>query len=330
MISPKETTITTKLLIFALLVILFKGFNLTKLYQDANFSSIDPKVLGANLSKDVSFGFLPDYPVLREEAPNFASRQYTLLDVDSGIFLANQSATQPVPLASTTKIMTTILAIEELDLQKIHTVNRNSALQIGSTIQLRINEKLTVESLLYGALLNSGNDSAFSLAHELGIHYSNNPDIDYDEAIELTVEKMNAKAAELGLTTLSFFDPAGLDPSNMGSAQDMAKLASYAINNATFQRFTSTAEKTIQSTDGLVQHQLKNSNRLVSDWNYPGAIGVKTGFTPDAGHNLIAAIKHQDHILIAVVFNTYSSTNTASAEVARDILDYARRSIEYH
>jgi len=110
----------------------------------------------------------------------------------------------------------------------------------------------------------------------------------------------------------------------------MAMLASYAMNNDTFSTISGTAETTIYSTDGLVQHQLKNSNRLISDWHYPGALGVKTGFTPDAGHNLIAALNFNGHTLIAVVFNTFSDTKPASAEVARDILDYAKRSIEYH
>jgi len=328
--TEKKVTLTTKLIVFSLLVVAFKGVNLLNLYRGANTTSVNPKVLGASLSKDVSFGFLPDYPILQDEAPKFAARQYTLFDADSGIFLVNQSASEPVPLASTTKIMTTILAIEELDLNRIHTVHRSSALQIGSTVQLRIDEKISVESLLYAALLNSGNDSAFSLAHELGIHYSNNPNIGYDDAINITVNKMNEKAKSLGLSSLSFTDPAGLDSLNVGTAQDMAKLAHYAVQNDTFKRFVGTAEKTVHSADGLLSHQLKNSNRLISEWNYPGAIGIKTGFTPEAGHNLIAAINYKGHIIIAVVFNTYADTKTASAEVARDILDFAQRSVNYH
>ncbi len=140
---------------------------------------------------------------------------------------------------------------------------------------------------------------------------------------------MNSRAKELGLESFNFVDPSGLGDENIGSARDMAKLAAYALQNEQFKNFVSTKELTVTNVEGNIAHQLKNSNRLVSEWNYPGAIGVKTGFTPTAGHNLVAAVNWNGHILVAVVFNTYDATNTASAEVARDILDFAGRSVEW-
>lgn len=272
---------------------------------------------------------LPPYPSLSQTAPKFAARQYTLYDATSGVFIIEQDATTAVPLASTTKIMTALLAIERGGLSDVVAVPAEAAKQIGSTAGLRQNEQLTVRSLLYGALLNSGNDAAYALAGYLGQKTGGDETPDWNDQIDRTVELMNQRAGELQLSSLNYVEPSGLKSENVGNARDLAKLAAVALNNDDFRSFTSTPSITITNTDGTIAHELKNSNRLVGEWAYQGAIGVKTGFTPEAGHNLVAAAERDGHRLIAVVLNTYSNDVTASAQVARDLLDFAWRAVTW-
>lgn len=294
--------------------------------------SLTPAVAGASTAK-VSFReppTLPPYPVLTETAPAFAARHYALYDVDSKKLLVTKDADVPVPLASTSKVMTALLTIKNGNLDDVSLVDPHAAAEIGSTAGLHANESVTVRGLLYCALLQSGNDAAFSLANYMGSKaIGDDSPVAFDTAISHFVQMMNQKAAELQLSSLSFKDPSGLTPENVGSAADMAKLSSYALTDDTFKKFVSTASMTVTSTDGKYTHDLKNSNRLVGEWNYQGAIGVKTGFIPEAGHNLIAAATRNGHTLIAVVFNTFSTTPTASAEVARDLLDYGWRAVSW-
>ncbi|MDO8471704.1 MAG: hypothetical protein Q7S64_00950 [bacterium] len=319
------------LILFAVVVVLWQGLTLRHEFRSLKDSLNKPQVLGVSSDKQLVFPLLPDYPVLKQPAPNFAARNYTLYDIDSGLFLVNNDAETPAPLASTTKIMSTILALENGRKTDIYTVDQRSSAQIGSTVLLRPGERITVDNLLYSALLNSGNDAAYSLGHYIGAKQlgSDGNNVSWDNSITAFVNLMNKKAAQLNLKTLQYRDPAGLDDQNVGSAQDLARLTAYALHNKDFRQYVSTKELTVTNVEGTIAHPLKNSNRLVSDWNYPGAIGVKTGFTPAASHNLVAAVQWQNHTLIAVVLGTYSDTNTASAEVARDILDYAQRAVEW-
>lgn len=320
-----------KLLLFAVIVFAWQGFSLWNEFNYLKKSINESEVLGAAVNKSYTFPILPDYPILKQTAPKFAAKNYALYDVTSGIFLLEQDAENPVPLASTTKVMTSLLTLEQGKLNDIYVVDQKSSAQIGSTVLLRPGERITVQNLLYAALLNSGNDAAFSLGHYVGSKQigSDGNSQNWEEAINSFVNRMNSRAKELGLESFNFVDPSGLGDENIGSARDMAKLAAYALQNEQFKNFVSTKELTVTNVEGNIAHQLKNSNRLVSEWNYPGAIGVKTGFTPTAGHNLVAAVNWNGHILVAVVFNTYDATNTASAEVARDILDFASRSVEW-
>lgn len=314
-------------------LVVWKSSSLTFELRRVTSAVIAPSVAGVSTTKLrlKEPPTLPPYPVISQFIPAFAARHYVLYDVDSHKVLVDKDATTAVPLASTTKIMTALLSIKSGDLDDITTVNAEAAAMIGSTAGLRTNESITVRSLLYSALLQSGNDAAYTLANYVGSKaVGDDSQVPFTTAIEHFVEMMNQEATKLGLTSLSFKDPSGLDNSNVGSATDMAKLASFALTDQIFKEFVSTPEITVTSVDGSLTHQLKNSNRLVGEWGYQGAIGVKTGFTPEAGHNLIAAATRNGHTLVAVVFNTFSTTPTASAEVARDLLDFGWRSINWY
>ena len=311
------------IIIVGLLALSWRVFGYWQMSQDVDRAlGVGPAVAGSQAIRDAA-PILPLYPTLADEAPKFAARQYALYDVESNTFIVESDSLTPVPLASTTKIMTTLLTIERGGLSDIVQVPQQAAEQIGSTAGLRTNEQLTVRSLLYGALLNSGNDAAYALAGYLGQKIGGDESADWNEQITQTVELMNRRAKELNLPSLHYVEPSGLDSGNIGDARDLAKLASYALDKEDFRTITSTPTYTISDVTGTITHGLTNSNRLVGEWAYQGAIGVKTGFTPEAGHNLVGAAERDGHRLIAVVLNTFSDDVTASARVARDMLDYA-------
>lgn len=293
--------------------------------------AIAPSVAGATTSRQVLTP-LPPYPRLTKTPPRFAARQYAVLDIESNVVVLSEDAERAVPLASTTKIMTALLALERGSLSDVVEMPRPAALQIGSSAGLKPGEKLTVRSLLYGALLNSGNDAAYGLAYYLGSEQSARGGADpqdWDQALKEAVEAMNNKARDLNLDSFKFGDPSGLDSQNVASATDLARLAAIALRNPTFREMTSTPQIVVQDIEGQLSHEYRNSNRLVGEWQYPGAIGVKTGYTPEAGHNLVAACERDGHTLVVVVLNTHSNTNTASAQVARDILDFSWQAISW-
>lgn len=317
------------ILVVGLSALIWRGFSYWQLARSVDRAlGVGPTVAGVTAVR-LTAPALPPYPVLTQTAPNFAARQYALYDVDSQTFIASSNADEPVPLASTSKIMTTIVTIEDGNLNDVVTVSSQAANQIGSTAGLRTNEKMTVHNLLYGALLNSGNDAAYALAGYLGQKTGGDGATDWTSEVNRAVQLMNQKASDLGLRSLHYEEPSGLNSANVGSARDLAKLAAYALKNDTFRQITSTPTYTISSVDGSLTHNLTNSNRLVGEWAYQGAIGVKTGFTPEAGHNLVGAAERDGHRLIAVVLNTYSDDVAASARVARDMLDFAWRAVRW-
>jgi len=243
--------------------------------------------------------------------PNILAKNYILVDSNSLYVLAEKDSNIQVPIASTTKIMTAIIVLENYKLSDVITMSQNAATQIGSDVYLRTNEKITVENLLYALLVNSGNDAAMALAENIGLNNF--------------INKMNEKAAYLGMNDTKYKDPAGLDDSGHSTAKDLAIITAYAINNETFKKIISTADITITSVDGKTSHKLENSNRLIKvdePLFYNDSIGGKTGFTPDAGHCLVAAAKKDNHIIISVILNTLASTNDASARESKKLLEW--------
>lgn len=243
---------------------------------------------------------------------NIWADSYVLLDQDSFYPLSQKNMDKRVPIASTTKIMTAIIVLENYNLQDIVTISQNASVQIGSDTFLGAGEKITVNDLLYCLLIKSGNDSAMALAEHLTGNY------------EDFVEKMNEKSKYLGLKNTEFKDPAGLNDSGYSTPHELAIIASYAMKNKIFKEIVRTNEITIISNDGIA-HKLDNSNRLIKfDENlyYPEALGIKTGFTPEAGHCLVAAAQKNNHLLISVILKTYEDTVEASAKESKKLLEW--------
>lgn len=204
-----------------------------------------------------------------------------LMDADSGRVLYAQNADRKMRIASTTKIMTALVAIEQGDLSDTVKVSREAAYTEGSAMYLKEGETLTLETLLYGLLLCSGNDAAVAVAQHIG------------GSVKKFVALMNTRAAELGMADTSFANPNGLDDeAHFSTARDMAKLAQAALNNETLMRIASTRSVTIGG------RTMQNHNKLLG-W-MEGCLGLKTGYTKAAGRTLVSCAQQNGQRLIAV------------------------------
>ena len=212
-----------------------------------------------------------------------------VIDADTGETLFEQNADARLPMASTTKIMTALVALGEGDLDRVYTVKPEYAAVEGSSMYLQAGEKLTLRDTLYGLMLASGNDAAVAVAGECG-------------GMDAFVRKMNEKAAELGLTDTHFDNPNGLpSDTHYTTAHELAKITAAALKDPVFRQIVATKSCTVSG------HTLVNHNRLLN--LYGGAIGVKTGFTRAAGRCLVSAAERNGRTLIAVTLNDPNDWN---------------------
>lgn len=204
-----------------------------------------------------------------------------LMDADSGRVLYEQNADRQMLIASTTKIMTALVAIREGDLTDTVKVSKEAACTEGSSMYLKEGEQLTLETLLYGLMLCSGNDAAVAIADHVG------------GSQEGFVRLMNETAQEIGMKNTSFANPNGLDhEDHYSTARDMAILACAAMENETLVRIVSTRTVTIGG------RTMTNHNKLLSYMD--GCIGLKTGYTKAAGRTLVSCAEENGQRLIAV------------------------------
>ena len=213
-----------------------------------------------------------------------SAKSAILLDAQTGRVLYERNADQQSLIASTTKIMTALLVCEQTNVLDRVRIPKEAVGIEGSSMYLKEGEVLTVQELLYGLMLHSGNDAAVALAIYCG------------GTVEGFAELMNDKAHRLGMKNTHFANPNGLDaPHHYSTARDMAVLAAYAMENPIFAKTVST--KTVNVTG----RSLRNHNKLL--WLLEGADGVKTGFTKAAGRILVSSCLRQGRRLIAVTIN---------------------------
>ena len=247
-----------------------------------------------------------NYPVFLKQAnniPNVEAQSAIVIDSKTGRVLYEKNAYQKRPMASTTKIMTAIVALENGNLDDDVKISKRASSIGGSVIKLRENETYKLEDLLYGLLMKSGNDSAIAIAEHIGGN------------VQSFVEMMNKKAVELNAKDTHFINPHGLDKDmHYTTAYDLANIACYAMQNATFSKIVSTKTKTIR--DGKC---FNNTNELL--YLYDGCNGVKTGFTNKAGRCLVTSVKRGDDSYISVVLGC--ETKNKRAQSSKEILDYA-------
>ncbi len=227
-----------------------------------------------------------------------------VMEAESGTPLFEKDADTRRPMASTTKIMTALVVIEEMSTDKTVTVPKGAVGVEGSSVYLVENERLTVEELLYALMLESANDAATALA------------ILTAGSVENFAVLMNRKAEALGLTNTAFENPHGLDgEGHYTTARDLAVLTAYALQNETFRAIVSTYKRTIPLNGDQGTRVLVNHNRLLR--SYEGCIGVKTGFTKRSGRCLVTAAERDGVTLVAVTLNASDDWNDH-----RRMLDY--------
>lgn len=264
------------------------------------------------------------------DMPNISSVSAVAIDADTGIVLSGKDVTKKVYPASTTKILTAILALENLDLDKSVVVSK-TAISIpwdSSRIYLKEGEVVTVSDLLYGLLLESGNDAANVLAESVS------------GSISEFVKLMNTKLQELGCTNTHFANAHGYsDDDHYTTALDMAKILKYCIKNDTFIKIFSTKEYTMEATNKTnSKRYFTNTNRLIQTKEdsvysryYKYCIGGKTGYTDEAGKTLVTyGVKDNKNVIVTVFNGGTVEGIDARYTDAINLFEYAFNNFEKH
>lgn len=243
--------------------------------------------------------------------PDIGADAGCILNMQNKQFIFEKNADSIMYPASTTKIMTLLVALEKGDLDSLVTVSSAAAGCEGSSLYLNAGDTITLRNLLYGMMLVSGNDAAEAVAEHVG------------GSIDGFVEMMNAEAKRVGATRTHFSNPHGLpDPGNhYTTARDLALITAYAYSVPEFREIVSHDRKQVYFAIGH-SREVFNTNRLLK--YYDGANGVKTGFTNDAGYCLVAAAKRDGIQLIAVILNSDSRWDDAA-----NMLDYGFQVTKY-
>lgn len=240
-------------------------------------------VAGASTGPEVQVTDLKILP------PKFTSGAVLAEDISINKVLFAKNIHDRMSPASTTKIMTALVSFDYFKPGDVLTVPEG-AMVGGSTMGLYAGEIMTYRSLLYGMLLNSGNDAAYTIA------------LNYPGGMSVFVDEMNERVARLNLKDTHFQNPAGFDnPNHYSSAYDLSEIAKEAIKNSTLSRVVSTKETSVMSFDKVKTHSLKNLNKLLSE---TGVLGIKTGFTEKSGENLVALVDRNGHKILTVMLNS--------------------------
>jgi serine-type D-Ala-D-Ala carboxypeptidase (penicillin-binding protein 5/6) len=224
--------------------------------------------------------------------PGVSAHRAILMDQETGRVLYEKDAHTKSRIASITKIMTAILAVESGKMNKTVTVSANAAGTEGSSIYLKPGEKIKLEDLVYGLMLRSGNDSAVAIAENVG------------GSLEGFVYLMNEKAREIGMTNTHFENPHGLDDheNHYSTAYDMAILTRYAMKNKTYKKIAGTKSYKSPDPNNKWDRTWRNKNRLLTQL-YKYTTGGKTGYTKRAKRTLVTTASKDNENLIAVTLN---------------------------
>ena len=231
-------------------------------------------------------------PAAFAEPPAFGTHAEAaaIIDVTSGRILYSKQGDKPMRIASLTKVMTAIVAIESGNLADLVTVGRNAAGKEGSSLYLKEGEKISLKHLLYGLMLRSGNDAATAVAEHVG------------GSVEGFAYLMNEKARMLGMEHSHFMNPSGLDEEgHVSTANDMAKLTAYALKNPVFQEIVKTKTIRVPHPSEAGDYVWANKNKMLHI--YEGADGVKTGYTKSAGRCLISSATRNGQQIAVVTLN---------------------------
>jgi len=244
--------------------------------------------LGKAVVKNGDKVFAP-VPIAKESSsfPVISAQAALAVDLSSGISLYEKNPDTTLLPASTTKIITALVALDSYPLEAVLKVGK---IKIdGQKMGLVFGEEMKMEDLLYGLLVFSANDAAEVLAQ------------DYPGGYDVFVDAMNAKAKELSLENTKFYNPSGVDGNgHVTTARDLIRVSEVAMRNPEFAKIVGTKEITVTSIDGKIKHRLTNINLLLG--KVPGVIGVKTGWTENARENLVTYLERDDKkVMIALL-----------------------------
>lgn len=227
------------------------------------------------------------------DLPKVKAKGAVLIEQESKRILYEQNAEASLPMASTTKIMTCLLALEKGNLEDIVVTSNRAAKAPPVKLKLKVGEKQRLGDLLYALMLQSDNDVAVAIAEHIG------------GSVEAFCEMMTQKAQSIGAVHTSFKTPNGLDAEgHYSTAYDMALIGAYALENPEFVKIVTTTNISIPTvkTEGSVRHDLQNKNRFI--YSYEGANGIKTGFTNKAGHCFVGGAKKNEMQLVAAALGS--------------------------
>ncbi|MDZ5471150.1 D-alanyl-D-alanine carboxypeptidase family protein (plasmid) [Bacillus sp. 31A1R] len=235
---------------------------------------------------------IANFPQKVQASVSVSARNAILIEQETGRILYEKAANEKRRIASITKIMTAIIAIESGKLNDLATVSEKAVRTEGSAIYLKPNEKIKLEDLVYGLMLRSGNDSAVAIAEHVG------------GSLEGFVYLMNQKAEEIGMKNTNFANPHGLDDSDehYSTAYDMAILTRYAMMNDTYRKIAGTEVHRAPNPNDKWDRVWRNKNRLLTDL-YDYCTGGKTGYTKLAKRTLVTTATKDNMNLIAVTLN---------------------------
>ncbi|MDE6763759.1 MAG: D-alanyl-D-alanine carboxypeptidase [Oscillospiraceae bacterium] len=251
-------------------------------------------IIGILLSAAVLLPFAPKADAV--SLTGLSAKAAILIDAQTGTVIAEKNEKQRLPMASTTKIMSALLLLESGDLDTQFKVDNNAIMVEGSSMGLCEDDIVTKRTLCYGMLLPSGNDAANQTAVMLA------------GSTEKFAEMMNSRAKEIGLENTNFVTPSGLhDENHYSTAYDMAVLTREALKNEDFREICGTKRAKLKFGNPPYERWLVNTNKLLT--MYDGCIGVKTGFTDEAGRCLVSAAEKNGVTLICVTLNASDDWN---------------------
>lgn len=294
------TKIVKKIFVFLLIIVTLNGAFINLCYADDVEEDETEDITETEINE------VNEVSKNAAEVPILNSRRCVIFDRTSKTVMYGKDEELRSAMASTTKIMTATIALENGNLQDEITIDRKAAGTGGSRLGLKRGDKITLNDLLYGLMLRSGNDAAVAIAEHIG------------GSVEGFAELMNQKASELGLKDTHFVTPHGLDSSeHYTTALELAKLTDYALKNKKFAKIVATKSTTI-SINGNPR-QLFNTNELLGVLN--GVIGVKTGFTNGAGRCLVTETKRGDMDIIVVVLGADTKKDRTKDSIK--LIEYA-------
>ncbi len=266
-----------------------------------------PKVLADDMYWKPSLDYM-DQANLKK--PKVSASSVVSYDLTDNKVLYVKDIKKKLPLASLTKIMTAIVALENYDLSREFRVSKNAATIGEDSMGLAEGENLPLENLLYGLMLNSGNDAAETIAQGS------------DFGRENFVYLMNKKAEDLGLSDTHFTNPTGLegDGNQYSTVTDLLVMTHYALQIPEFAKIVATYQYDIEQSDKHKEYHIYNETNLLT--TYPGVKGVKTGYTYEAGLCLVTYLDYDGHKIIAILMNAENRR-----QEMKDLLDYSLKAL---